>query len=327
MGIGRRLGLTAILMVFMLGVWAPAAVGQETQVAVADRLEILRDALNQISRVNADLSDPEIRPSSAVDLEELYLRVREQERRAAAGQEILRSIQNRLSSLRPLPEDLGDGAQAANDTLEGLIPQLRRMDDLLASMAGFEAALRSRDQARIGVIAAAMLDSARLGLDGQALQLRTLSASEPADSPARQILMSQAIVIEAATAAMEGSSGRLSLTDTRRELMDASAELTDRISEGRQRLAEQRRLAADAAGREGVHLLRLADLSAEIFEGLDDAKRLISALAVIAGGPSPSEARDQLRERGRAFIELEGRITDLQAEQMELEAAILRASE
>ncbi len=327
MGMGRRLGLTAILMVFMLAVWAPAAVGQETQVAVADRLEILRDAFNQISQVNDDLSSPDIRPSNAVDAEDLFLRVRELERRAATGRVTVRSIQHRLSGLTPLPEDLGDGAQAANNTLAGIIPQLKLLDETLASMAGFEAALRSRDQEQIGALTGVMLNSARVMLDGQALQLRTLSASEPADSPARQILVGQAIVIEAATAAMEGSSGRLSLTDTRRALMDASAELTDRNSEGRRRLAEQRRLAADAVGREGVHLLRLADLSAEIFEGLDDAKRLISALAVIAGGPSPTEAMDQLRERGRAFIELEERITDLQAEQMELEAAFLRASE
>ena len=327
MGMGRRLGLTAILMVFMLAVWAPAAVGQETQVAVADRLEILRDAFNQISQVNDDLSSPDIRPSNAVDAEDLLLRVRELERRAATGRETVRSIQHRLSGLTPLPEDLGDGAQAANNTLAGLTPQLKLLDETLASMAGFEAALRSRDQEQIGALTGVMLNSARVMLDGQALQLRTLSASEPADSPARQILVGQAIVIEAATAAMEGSSGRLSLTDTRRALMDASAELTDRNSEGRRRLAEQRRLAADAVGREGVHLLRLADLSAEIFEGLDDAKRLISALAVIAGGPSPTEAMDQLRERGRAFIELEERITDLQAEQTELEAAFLRASE
>lgn len=327
MGMGRRLGLTAILMVFMLAVWAPAAVGQETQVAVADRLEILRDAFNQISQVNDDLSSPDIRPSNAVDAEDLFLRVRELERRAATGRVTVRSIQHRLSGLTPLPEDLGDGAQAANNTLTGLTPQLKLLDETLASMAGFEAALRSRDQEQIGALTGVMLNSARVMLDGQALQLRTLSASEPVDSPARQILVGQAIVIEAATAATEGSSGRLSLTDTRRALMGASAELTDRNSEGRRRLAEQRRLAADAVGREGVHLLRLADLSAEIFEGLDDAKRLISALAVIAGGPSPTEAMDQLRERGRAFIELEERITDLQAEQMELEAAFLRASE
>lgn len=327
MGIGVRLGLTASLMVFMLGVWAPAAVGQETQVAVADRLEILQDALNQISQVNDDLSSPDIRPSNAVDAEDLLLRVRELERRAATGRVTVRSIQHRLSVLTPLPEDLGDGAQAANNTLAGLTPQLKLLDETLASMAGFEAALRSRDQEKIGALTGVMLNSARLMLDGQALQLRTLSASEPADSPARQILVSQAIVIEAATAAMEGSSGRLSLTDTRRALTDASAELIRSVSEGRRRLAEQRRLAADATGREGVHLLRLVDLSAEIFEGLDDAERLISALAVIAGGPSPSEAMDQLRERGRAFIELEGRITDLQAEQMELEEAFLRASE
>ena len=311
--------IAAGFVALMLGAWAPAPQEQR----VADRIQLLSRVFSRISELDANISDRRIRPADATELEELYLRVREQSRRAQEGRQILQAIERELAALEPLVPEVGETARPVDDMTAAGLMQVRGMDELLAAFTGFEAALRSRDEARIEAIAERMTASANLGLESQELQLRLLAHAEPEDLPTRYILLSHAEMTLATAVAMKGATGQLSLSETATRLSEVSDALRRHRADMRESNADQRGRAARLGEPDQDYLLKTADIVDDVVREFDEAALLVDRLALIAGTSDPRTASDALREEVRGVIAMEARLAAMDVSMMELQAAHL----